>query len=174
MKVHFDADIRMAILEQRQKEREAKEYRAQAAIENAQHDLAQRATELFNVAHVKADAATNDDRVANVNAKPSESIPEANQTTDDLSWPKVWHLFGFLLPHSIRDRVYGPAVQELLLDHLEARRYRSTWARRWLCFCFLMRTALLAINCIRATGLDKLAYLILKLMPEPLRRWWTS
>lgn len=89
-------------------------------------------------------------------------------------FPRVWELLGFLLGRTIRERIYTPIHHELLEDYLLAKRYRTKGARRWLAFCFTLRTLVLLAECVRAALADKGARLLLKLMPEPLREWWAT
>jgi len=104
----------------------------------------------------------------------TSDFSSSESNTQQVGWPGVWELFGFLLSHKVRERLYMPAVNELLRDYLAAKRYHSKWALRWLDFCFFLRTALLAIDCIRAAGIDKLASYIIRLIPTPWKRWWIS
>lgn len=89
-------------------------------------------------------------------------------------FPRAWELLGFLLGRIIRERIYTPVHQELLEDYMVAKRYRTKWARRWLAFCFTLRTFLLLGECFRAALADKGAQLLLKLIPEPVRHWWAT
>ena len=69
----------------------------------------------------------------------------------DPGFPRVWKLLAFALPREVRTRVFEPAHQELLEDYLVARgRYRAKWSRRWLIFCFTVRTFLMIVDSLRA------------------------
>lgn len=82
------------------------------------------------------------------------STVQPNQLSE--GFPRIWSLFPFLLPHSVRERVYEPALNELLEDYLLLRGTRqASWDRRWLCFCFSVRTAVLVAQCLKAAGGDK-------------------
>ncbi len=55
--------------------------------------------------------------------------------------PKIWDLLGFFFSKAIQDRAWDPYVEELKADYARARSMRkSKWARRWLNFCFVVRT----------------------------------
>jgi hypothetical protein len=72
-------------------------------------------------------------------------------------FPSVfWALFPFILPRRLREQVYEPSYQELLEDYHVARRsYRTKWARRWLTFCFTLRTLVLVAQCFGALLSDR-------------------
>lgn len=90
-------------------------------------------------------------------------------------WPRFWELGQYLLPKKTRKRIYEPAHQELLEDHiLIKKRYRTKWAKRWLNFCFAFRTLLLFSDCWRALLANKAFQMLLKLVPVPIREWWSS
>ena len=90
------------------------------------------------------------------------------------NWPRLWELLGFMLPKKIREKVYEPGQNELLADFLRARAYRTKWARRWLCVCFTFRTVLLVADCWRAMLADKTWSLLLRPIPDRVKRWWFS
>lgn len=59
-------------------------------------------------------------------------------------------LLGYILTPRLRERVYTPAVNELIADWASARKmYRTRWARRWLNMVFYLRGCGLAIDCVR-------------------------
>ena len=86
----------------------------------------------------------------------------------------VWKNFSYLLPRKTRERVFEPAYQDLFADHLETRRKRGKWFRRWLTFCFVFRTVLMVGDCFRALLADRGLRFLTSLLPEPLKRWWVS
>lgn len=63
-------------------------------------------------------------------------------------WPRAWSLLTFILSEAIEERVYQPAMVELLRKHSERVRYRTKGARRWINFCFALRTLLLVGECL--------------------------
>ncbi len=85
---------------------------------------------------------------------------------------RLWKLFSFILSRRTRERVFEPAYQDMLADHLESKKYRTKWARRWLTFCFALRTVLMVGDCLRAVAADKALIALARMIPEPLRRWW--
>lgn len=88
-------------------------------------------------------------------------------------FPRFWELLGYVLPKKTRERVFTPTYQELLEDYVSVRRkYRTKWARRWLNFCFTFRTLLMIGDCFRAMMADKAFQLLLRLVPEPIKKWW--
>ncbi len=90
-----------------------------------------------------------------------------------LNWPRVWELLGYLLPWKVREKVYEPGHHELLEDYiLTNRKYHAKWAKRWLGFCFTLRTLLLVLDCWRVLMADKGIQLLQKMIPEAIRRWW--
>lgn len=84
-------------------------------------------------------------------------------------------LLGYALPRKLRTRVYEPTCEELKEEYALCRRkYRTKWARRWLSCCFGFRTLLLIAGCYRALVTDTALQVLLKLVPEPIKRWWLS
>jgi hypothetical protein len=69
------------------------------------------------------------------------STPSTSQSQQGV-FPWWWVLFPFILPRSVRERVYEPAFEELKEDYLKALPLWTGWlSRRWLTFCFSVRTA---------------------------------
>ena len=90
-------------------------------------------------------------------------------------FPRLWVLMAYFLPKRIREQAYEPARHELLEDYLLARRsYRTKWAKRLLWCAFTFRTALMVADSIRVLISDTGFQLLLKLVPEPVRRWWSA
>jgi hypothetical protein len=83
-------------------------------------------------------------------------------------FPGLWHYLGFVLPRSLRLRVYEPSHQELLQDYLNVSRIRTKWVRRWLALCFTIRTVITIVDCLRVWWVEQIA----KLIPAQLRAWW--
>jgi hypothetical protein len=91
------------------------------------------------------------------------------------SFPRAWRLFSYLLPRKTRDRVFEPAYQDLVDDYLTTRaKYRTKWAKRWLTFCYTLRTCLMVLDCLRAMLADKAIALLARVVPERLKHWWLS
>jgi hypothetical protein len=100
----------------------------------------------------------------------AESAPKSNDRKPALArWHRrvylslpnflrVWDLLQYLVPHKVRWEVFTPCREELERDYLTAmRKYRSPLARKWLQFCFLIRTLLMIVGCYKANQLDKLS-----------------
>jgi hypothetical protein len=62
---------------------------------------------------------------------------------------RFWELFPFLLPLRVRQETYEPAHQDLLAKYLEARRFRSPLAKRFITLCFILQTAFMVLDCVR-------------------------
>jgi hypothetical protein len=96
---------------------------------------------------------------------------EADQT----GFPRFWALFPCILSRQVRERIYHPAHQDLLQTYLATRgRYRTKWARRWLVFCFTVRTAAMVVDCIAVSCKGKLARLLFALLPPLVKHWLDS
>jgi len=64
------------------------------------------------------------------------------------TWPRSWSLFAFLLPKSVREKVWEPAVADLVESYANRKHFRGKWARRWINFCLAIRTAILVFECL--------------------------
>lgn len=91
-------------------------------------------------------------------------------------WQRFWYLIGFAMPSRIRGDLYDPAIEDLKQDLIESRRFRTKWSRRWLNFCFSVRTVVLFLDCYRcwiSVGVGKtLEQILLKAIPLRWRDWW--
>jgi hypothetical protein len=89
-------------------------------------------------------------------------------------FPRVWELFGFILDKQTRERVFEPHYNDMLAMYLEARRFRSKWAGRWLKFSFMVRTAWMVGDCIRVALVERPVRWLRHFLPELflLWRWW--
>lgn len=64
--------------------------------------------------------------------------------------PRMWLLFAFILSHKVRHEVFYPCFNEFLEDYVFARKkYRTTWAKRWLAVAFSWRTVRMIGQCCR-------------------------
>jgi hypothetical protein len=71
----------------------------------------------------------------------SSTMTECDSMPD---FPRTWDLYAFLLPRKVRVEVFEPCQEELKQDFLLARRLcRTRDERRWLTFCFSVRTMIL-------------------------------
>jgi hypothetical protein len=92
--------------------------------------------------------------------------------TEPGGFPRAWRLFSFILPRATRERVFQPVYQELLIDYLEARRECNTpRSRRWLTFCFGVKTVLMVVGCLRAWARDATVGRLLSFLPASIRQW---
>lgn len=106
--------------------------------------------------------------------KPRSDLTREGVQKAPRGFRRFWELFSYILPHRVRERVFEPAFNELLEDYLEIRgRYRTRWAKRWLTVAFTFRTVLMVADCIRAILADRAVRFISRLLPEPLKHWWT-
>ena len=86
--------------------------------------------------------------------------------------PEMWELFSFLLPRKTRRECFEPAYNDLRSETLRARKFHGKWARRWISFCFILKTALMLMECLRVLLQSGTGRIILGLLPESLRNWW--
>jgi len=85
---------------------------------------------------------------------------------------RFWRLFFYILPRTTRERVFEPAFNDLQVDYLETKgKYRTRWAKRWLVFCFTLRTVLMVDGCLRAWAQDATVSWLLSFVPDRVRRW---
>ena len=93
--------------------------------------------------------ATNDEQAASLIAQ--RLIPPVYDTcreatlrtkkTYSAGIPRLWELFPLILPRTVKERVYEPIHEELKEDYLAARkRWRTPWAKRYVTFCFTVKT----------------------------------
>jgi hypothetical protein len=83
-------------------------------------------------------------------------------------------LFKFLLPRKICDESFEPDYNDLLEDYLLVRRYRSSWARRWLKLCFVVRAISIIVACLWVLCGSKLRSLAMMLVPESVRAFFRN
>lgn len=99
---------------------------------------------------------------------------QARSTTraEHRPFPRAWELFAFILDHRTRERVWEPLQHELLADYIDARRYRTRWARRWIAFAFTMRTLWGVLDCFRVMVTSSTGRFLGRLIPPRLTEWW--
>ena len=86
--------------------------------------------------------------------------------------PRLWELFPYLLSNKTREKVYEPAKHDLEHDHVFGKRkFRSKGARRWLTFCFCLRTVVLFFGSIKAALGDNFIRGLEKIAPG-IVHWW--
>jgi hypothetical protein len=82
---------------------------------------------------------------------------------------KFWDLLGLLFSRKMREQVYDPVIGELKEDLIVARAHRrSPAARRWIQACFVVRTTLVFLDCVRVALFRPLG----RLVPVALKAWW--
>lgn len=81
-------------------------------------------------------------------------------------------LFRFILPRKVQQECFEPALNDILIDHVRARKFRSKWARRWINFAFAVRTLFMVFDCLRVMFQCGTGRIILGLLPEQFRNWW--
>lgn len=96
----------------------------------------------------------------------------ASPRAEHRPFPRVWELFAFILNHRTRERVWEPMRHELLADYIQARRYRTQWARRWIAFAFTVRTLWGVLDCFRVMVTSSTGRFLGRLIPPRLREWW--
>ncbi len=76
-------------------------------------------------------------------------------------FPRIWTLLALLFPRKVRTEVYEPALEELKADCLsERRKSRTAWERRWVTFCFTLRTLVLVCQSFGAWMGDRTTRLL--------------
>ncbi|QDT94152.1 hypothetical protein [Gimesia algae] len=88
-------------------------------------------------------------------------------------WPYFWDLLKYSLPKRIREKLYTPAHLDLLNDYNESRVYRKKYERIYLNFCFGLNTLWLYLDCVWRLVVEKSYGLVLFLLPEEVREWWS-
>lgn len=99
----------------------------------------------------------------------------AEDVVMSMGFPRFWELLKFLLGSKNRERLFAPAYNDLLADHLESQlpKYQTTWTRRWIRCCFAIRTAGLVVQCM-AVGLRGAAagVVVPVAVREAVMKWW--
>lgn len=102
-----------------------------------------------------------------------------NHAGAESDFPRFWRLFGYLMSWKTRDTIYTPLIAELQLDFEEVQAdYVSPVTRRWLKFCFGLRTILVIVRCLDYSIRDGALQFIARLFPpawrEQLRLWFRT
>ncbi|MBP3957736.1 hypothetical protein J8F10_20995 [Gemmata sp. G18] len=106
------------------------------------HDVISRLVEHVNSTSYKPKTITLDEANNRVELSDFERVVASEELKGALI--RWWNLFPFLLPRSVREKVYEPAHEELKEDYLLAHALREGWfSKRWLSFCFTVRTMIL-------------------------------
>jgi hypothetical protein len=100
---------------------------------------------------------------------------EVFDVSESTDFPRFWELLRFILGTRLRRRVFEPAYNDLLADHLMTRasRFQTPWARRWIKFCFAARTLRLIVECA-AVGLRGTVgqFILPQSIRDAVREWW--
>ena len=89
--------------------------------------------------------------------------------------PRILELAGFLIPKRTRERVFEPYRHELCEDYYQSRRqYRTKSSRRWLTFCFTVRTLVALFESLRVGLASAGGRMLLGFVPERWKQWWTG
>ena len=90
-----------------------------------------------------------------------------------INWPDTWDLFSHFLPKKAREDVFEPAQQDMLKQLRKAKRKYKHWAARLIVgLAFTFRFLVLVVDCWRALLTDKAFAILLRGVPEPIKRWW--
>jgi hypothetical protein len=82
------------------------------------------------------------------------------------SFPRFWELFPIILDHETRERVYAPAVLDLLDDYVRlAPNYRTPLARAYLTTAFSFRTLLIVGQSLQQMVGERMWVRVLKWLP---------
>jgi hypothetical protein len=90
---------------------------------------------------------------------------------DISGFPLLWELFGFALRRRTRERIFEPAYQDMFAQHLKARQFTGKWERRWLNFCFALRTIGLVLSCWRIATWTAAITIAFRLIPANVKEW---
>jgi hypothetical protein len=82
--------------------------------------------------------------------RPDSGSGGASEPANKFPLVRTWNLFSYILGKETRERVYEPLYYEFHRDYLLARRnYKTKWAKRWLNFALICRTAAMMCGCFR-------------------------
>jgi hypothetical protein len=81
-----------------------------------------------------------------------------------------WELFSFILPAKTRKEAYEPAFNDLKADYVRALQFKSSSEKRWLKFCFTIRTVAMVINCLWVLAGAKFRKVIWNSISESYRK----
>ena len=110
--------------------------------------------------------------VATICSKDSITVAEKAKPQPQLL--RTWELFSFCLSRKTKRDVFEPLFNELKENYLLAQRFRGVWAKRWLKFCFTLKTITMVCGCLRVTISSKLARLLLSFVPESVRKLFSN
>ncbi len=90
-------------------------------------------------------------------------------------FPAWWELFRYVLPENIETQVFDPTYNNLLADYLTAdQHFKDPSRRKWLTFCFGLRTILMFLECLRVYITDRTVGSLVRLGPRYIKALWRS
>lgn len=63
-------------------------------------------------------------------------------------WPRLWSLFAFFLPKTVREKVWEPGVADLLESYADRKRFIGKWERGVINLALAIRTSILVVECL--------------------------
>ena len=100
----------------------------------------------------------------------TEALFDEHESND--AFPAIWRLGGRWMSRKNRKLIYEPHVNELMLDFEETKEdYESPAARRWLQFCYGIRTVGATLRCIHYSIQDGVLGYLGSFLPAPWRIW---
>lgn len=103
----------------------------------------------------------------------SESLPSPTGMQTVISrhgFPGFWELLGYLFSRVTRERIYEPSYNDLISQHLKARKYQGRWQKRWLWCCFATRTIAVILECMWADWKSLICAACAFLVPAAVRK----
>jgi hypothetical protein len=89
-------------------------------------------------------------------------------------FPRLWALFGFCLRKKTRERIFEPALQDLLTQYLKAQQFSGRAERCWLTFCFTFRTISLISSCYKVVTSATAITVFMRFLPSGVKEWLFS
>ena len=88
---------------------------------------------------------------------------------------RICELLSFLLPSSIQTKLFEPSFYDLKVKHAEIRKlHYSRLVCCWLFFCFGVQTLWIVLGCFFEIFKSHAGKLLLLLIPEAIRRFFSS
>ena len=90
-------------------------------------------------------------------------------------FPIWWELFRYALPKKAEREVFDNTYNDLMADYLRAgQHFKHPGRKRWLTFCFGLRTVLMFLECLRTFVQDRTIGHLSRLAPRFVARLWKS
>lgn len=109
-----------------------------------------------------------------ITIKNEDTAPPSFPQPPSLRFLQFWELFRFALSRKVREKVFEPLFEEFKEDFLLAQSYTGKWETRWIKFWFTCKTAAMIVGCFRVMVSTKSAQLLWGLVPEPIRKFFSS